>query len=447
VAHGLEVTIIDASSGTRTVRSFRKSSVRIGRNPLNDLHVEQPFVSQFHAVVESEGTGLVLRDLGSTNGSMVEGKKLSGTSIVLPAVQPAFSVLQLTFQVRVVPLELVPQSKKRPMAVTGLLQKPPADFLAGLRAGLQVDPDEQARLRQLYEAYRSTWATLMNAMQEAALARPPAQRTGFVSQLSSDLPAVSMEPDYHRLAADAGCNGITMRNGAAEERIAAEGLREFAMEFMPSVPPPESGDEIVKFLTRLRETLDVFFKAFVPLRDGHRQFRTDLGIPAQAHGRADVVERAASPQELSAALLDPRNSADVLGYVESTFADMMIHHVAMLNGVMTGVKGLLQELSPETIKEGAEKGGGREYFGLGGPGPKQYWQEYQKRYGDVAEEEKRLFKLLFGRQFSVAYSQAASENRTSSSDRISRPSVTDPPPGLLPTLDGPKTSGRPPGRS
>jgi len=446
VTHGLEVTIIDASSGTRTVRSFRKSSVRIGRNPLNDLHVEQPFVSQFHAVVESEGTSLVLRDLGSTNGSIVEGKKLSGTSMVLPAAQPAFSVLQLTFQVRVVPLELVPQSKKRPMAVTGLLQKPPAEFLAALRAGLQVDPDEQARLRGLYEAYRSAWAALMNAMQASALARPAAQRAGFVTQLSSDLPAVSMEPDYHRLAADAGCNGINMRNASSEERIAAEGLREFAMEFMPGVPPPESGDEMVKFLTRLRETLDVFFKAFVPLRDGHRQFRQDLGIPAQAHGRADVVERAASPQELSGALLDSRNSADVLGYVESTFADMMIHHVAMLNGVMTGVKGLLQELSPESVKAGAEKAGGREYFGLGGAGPKQFWAEYQKRYGDVAEEEKRLFKLLFGRQFSVAYSQAASENRTSS-DRISRPSVTDPPPGLLPTLDGPKTSGRPPGRS
>src|SRR5688572_9746815 len=325
VAHGLEVTIVDASNGTRTIRSFRKSSVRIGRNPLNDLHVEQPFVSQFHAVVETEGTDLVLRDLGSTNGSIVAGQKLSGTSIVLPAAQPAFSVLQLTFQLRVVPLDLVPQSKKRPMAVTGLLSKPPADFMAALRSGLQVDPEEQARIRQLYDAYRGAWATLMNAMQEAALARPPAQRAGFVSQLSSDLPAVSMEPDYHRLAADAGCNGITMRNGNAEERIAAEGLREFAMEFMPGVPPPESGDEIVKFLTRLRETLDVFFKAFVPLRDGHRQFRQDLGIPAQAHGRADVVDRAVTPQDLSAALLDSRNSSDGLGYVESMFADMMIH--------------------------------------------------------------------------------------------------------------------------
>jgi len=447
VPNGLEVTIIDASTGTRTVRSFRKSSVRIGRNPLNDLHVEQAFVSQFHAVVETEGQQLVLRDLGSTNGSIVGGQKLSGTSIVLPEAQPAFSVLQLTFQVRVVPLELVPQSKKRPMAVSAMLSRPPAEFLAAMRAGPQVDPQEQTRLRELYDSYRSAWATLMNAMQQAALARSPEQRTSFVSQLSADLPAVSMEPDYHRLAADSGVGSLTMRSGSAEARIAVEGLREFAMEFMPGVPPPESGDEIVKFLTRLRETLDVFFKAFVPLRDGHRQFRQDLGIPAQAHGRADVVERAQSPQELSAAVLDSRNSADVLGYVESMFADMMIHHVAMLNGVMTGVKGLLAELSPEAVKEAADKAGGRELFGLTGPGPKLYWQEYQKRYSDVAEEEKRLFKLLFGRQFSVAYSQAASENRTSS-DRTSNPNLTDPPgpAGVRPTVDLTSPS-RPPGRS
>jgi len=49
---------------------------RIGRHPENDLQITDPNVSRFHALVEPKGQGLLLRDLGSKNGTFVNGERI-----------------------------------------------------------------------------------------------------------------------------------------------------------------------------------------------------------------------------------------------------------------------------------------------------------------------------------------------------------------------------------
>jgi type VI secretion system protein ImpI len=80
----------------------------------------------------------------------------------------------------------------------------------------------------------------------------------------------------------------------------------------------------------------------------------------------------------------------------------MIHQVALLNGVMEGVKTLLAELSPEAIEALAE----RKQRGALGIGPfryKQLWDAYTERHKDLAEEERFAFELIFGPRFAAAY--------------------------------------------
>jgi len=48
----------------------------IGRDPSNDLHLDSPLVSRRHARVERADKGHVLIDLGSTNGTYVDGRRL-----------------------------------------------------------------------------------------------------------------------------------------------------------------------------------------------------------------------------------------------------------------------------------------------------------------------------------------------------------------------------------
>ena len=47
--------------------------VVIGRSPSSDIVVDEPYVSASHARFTLQGPALVLEDLGSTNGTMVNG--------------------------------------------------------------------------------------------------------------------------------------------------------------------------------------------------------------------------------------------------------------------------------------------------------------------------------------------------------------------------------------
>ncbi|MBM4359753.1 MAG: hypothetical protein FJ096_16745, partial [Deltaproteobacteria bacterium] len=96
------------------------------------------------------------------------------------------------------------------------------------------------------------------------------------------------------------------------------------------------------------------------------------------------------------------------------FIEVMTHQVAMMNGVMEGVKQLLGTLSPGTIEQRydrkGKKGGlfSNKYEGL--------WQEYQTAHADYQGEDKETFLIIFGPQFSHAYAATTGEAYTASGE-------------------------------
>jgi type VI secretion system protein ImpI len=98
----LVVRIEDLQTGTRTQFAFLRSPVRIGRSELNDLPLPQGFVSQWHAVVQFDEDEVRYVDLGSTNGSILDGARLAKNAVVvLPqGTQVAIGALLLTFERR-----------------------------------------------------------------------------------------------------------------------------------------------------------------------------------------------------------------------------------------------------------------------------------------------------------------------------------------------------------
>src|SRR5882672_9456165 len=73
----LEVQITDPKAGTNRKMRFSSSPVRIGRNQLNDLSLDTPFVSEWHGTIRFDNRSVAYFDLGSTNGSMLDGKRLT----------------------------------------------------------------------------------------------------------------------------------------------------------------------------------------------------------------------------------------------------------------------------------------------------------------------------------------------------------------------------------
>ena len=200
------------------------------------------------------------------------------------------------------------------------------------------------------------------------------------------------------------------------DSLALEAVRELAGSLVPQRNLETTGD-LARFVTKLHDLAEVFCRCFVPLRDGHQQFigSLDLQRAAEQRGRnasaaSLAVETAKSPEALALALLDFREQAlDAPKAVEGIFADLMIHQVALLEGVMRGVRALLDELAPSAIERGVAPQGA---FGLdlGNARGKALWAEYSERYANLAEDEQALTRI-FGPEFTEAYREYRNRQR------------------------------------
>ena len=54
--------------------TLAKERTTIGRKAVNDVQIEDTFLSGEHAVIVQVGNDCILEDLGSTNGTVVNGK-------------------------------------------------------------------------------------------------------------------------------------------------------------------------------------------------------------------------------------------------------------------------------------------------------------------------------------------------------------------------------------
>ncbi|MFJ4620252.1 FHA domain-containing protein [Streptomyces sp. NPDC088812] len=71
-------------------------TLRIGRDPASGLRLTHESVSRVHAELCRQGGMWVLRDLGSTNGTTVNGRRVIGAAVVREGDQVAFG--QLAFR-------------------------------------------------------------------------------------------------------------------------------------------------------------------------------------------------------------------------------------------------------------------------------------------------------------------------------------------------------------
>ena len=72
----LVIQIEKTKERTAETCAFAQSPVRIGRNPLNDVELDDGYVSQWHGVIRFDETHTTYLDLGSTNPSLVDGKPI-----------------------------------------------------------------------------------------------------------------------------------------------------------------------------------------------------------------------------------------------------------------------------------------------------------------------------------------------------------------------------------
>src|SRR5258708_23620292 len=73
--------IVTPTSSSRKEIPLPRTLLSIGRDPSNDLVLPDAMVSRRHAVIEYRGNQFYLRDCNSSNGSVVNGDRVSERSL------------------------------------------------------------------------------------------------------------------------------------------------------------------------------------------------------------------------------------------------------------------------------------------------------------------------------------------------------------------------------
>lgn len=81
-----ELVVVEGpAAGARL--SIEKRPITVGRASICDLTLEDDFISSRHLRISQQDNGYLVEDLGSTNGTWVEGERLSEPVIIKPGVR------------------------------------------------------------------------------------------------------------------------------------------------------------------------------------------------------------------------------------------------------------------------------------------------------------------------------------------------------------------------
>jgi hypothetical protein len=294
------------------------------------------------------------------------------------------------------------ETKGQTLVMTG--SRPPGEAIPAIEAAF--DPlyaDVQRVLQPMYDA-------AARALAGAALD----QRRGMCERIAARYPIALGEPKFVSLLRSYGWSPLDPVLASS----ALEKMQELARWYLGSERVLSTEAELLAFKEHQRRALDEMIVGFVRLTGGLDKFEHELAL------RQDAGPAWRSPEELVRQLLDwAHSSDDALQHVRASFAELMMHQVALLQGVMRGVKALLEELSPPVIEALARERRGKKFLPFGRA---DLWAAYKERHADFSDEEGERFRVLFGAEFAAEYRGLAAEARAGASRSQAPPGGTMP---------------------
>jgi len=406
MALALTAQVFDVQTKQSFDVNFDHFPVRLGRNQLNELHLDRPYVSQFHLSFELQGRQILVKDLGSTNGTVHNRQRLQRDSLIDITTLPEIQIGPL--QIRLAVQEI---AKKQRHVTSALdLGTEVGRSLEQARTAAVAPGKEDPYVQQVapyVEAYRTAWNHIYGLVYEHLTRLPQDIRERYLKRLVIEHPSLAGEGDFQKVAQYYGVPAHSVGQ-LTTANAAAIALNELFNQLAPGLPPLVDPTQTVAFARRLRDITQVFLKAFVSLRDGYEQFEIEVLKREGQLERGNLVGDAKDSEELARILFaQDTNIEEASHQVSNVFVEVMAHQVRMLNGVMEGVKQLLEKLAPAAIErqyESTGKKGGlfsNKYEGL--------WQAYVTVHGDYRGEDAETFHTIFGPGFARVYAATSGE--------------------------------------
>jgi len=414
----LLVRVDDLENGASRQYAFACSPIRIGRSPMNDVVLDAPFVSQWHGLVRFDAGTTEYVDLGSTNGTLANGARMARQDRLAVAGDVELRVHHLRFfcwrgepppgvaldpaasdALGPVSRTLLGLEKRHDLGEARDLGPPPPTWDATIE-----------RLRPSLHGHRQALAQLQGEIRDALATAPPEAQAACLDALEREFPEVAAAPGRRpstRVGALADGATVALPTGPTEV------VHEFARALVPGAPLATLAD-VEKFLVRAATVLETSARAFVELRKGQVQFGQEMAVRTFHEG--SPLAQARDPGDVLAYLLDVRGDATArIQELSSAYADLMIHQVALLGGLMEGVRSLLGQLGPETIDreidEAPLKLGPLELPRKLWPfRARSRWKRFIQRHREYVEEERQLTAAVFGADFARAYGAVAQDD-------------------------------------
>ena len=437
---------VEHSDGTVQRSGFTYSPVRIGRNQLNELQLEDTIVSQWHALVRFDEIQeqVTIMDLGSTNGTAFNGTLLQPHAPVVVGRGDILSLgpIRLNMTIANVPQELLETTQDSSFDTQNMRTSATLNFTPGeagktmLYQSLQQHPDlplsaatmmfepdgepatvetpsEEFRLVDdcitktgpAYKAYREAWAEVLRQIRARLEGVSPTLREHVAVGLKLEFPQISREPEFAEII-----KKFDLSSEVDTEVDPANWLHRLKHGPRSTEPHEHLNQRLA--MERVGALLESFAESFLALRRGYEQFGEDMALRV-VQDRSPIIS-ATDHRELLGVLLDWDTDGNrSVEELKRAFADLAIHQVALLHGFVEGVRHLFLLLDPEAIASG--RSAVLSHTGDTALVPRRgffsflpffrngrHWKQY-KRIHQSLKDEDRFTREVFGRAFARAY--------------------------------------------
>ena len=141
--------LLNSTGGQAQELHLQSGLIRLGRNSANDIQIEHPSVSSFHCEITCAGDALIVKDLGSTNGTFIESRAIQegslahGQRLQLGLVEMILEAAEAPApRAAAAPLQAIPQLAQAQVRMCSRMQPKSASSSNRCKAGARRRPTE-----------------------------------------------------------------------------------------------------------------------------------------------------------------------------------------------------------------------------------------------------------------------------------------------------------------
>ncbi|MGD9853119.1 MAG: type VI secretion system-associated FHA domain protein [Nitrospirales bacterium] len=381
-----------------------EEEVIIGRGEASGLRLpdQRKVISSRHAKISRQGNDYVLVDIGSINGTF-----LNGTRIQVGAPLPLAAHDQIgigTYVLEFVPVEASPWSGEEDSDAT-LCVMPPQESLDAI-----VD-----RLKMRYAELISGPAN--EDEREAELVKFLEEATSGLGKEKSKELLAKVERAF--LPGDE-----PSEKPQEEESIASPVVLDRPVDLKPGPSPAISQQTFAcsNLSEREEEVLTVLLNFVLDSLKGRRKFQKELEVEVtRIFGKErNPIKWAETSQEIRTYLFESAESntqfPQIIKELQQVLEDLSLHPVGLMAGFRECVRFLLKQLDPSTLEmesKNKRKAVGSRLLPMRLLGSHPTWEYFKEKHRQLREEEIKTFHRLLGPEFAKGYLRAYQQTKSS----------------------------------